>query len=49
MTTWPLNSPVKARDVPESNLVAEGHQEIEHLGASSEDNALGRLVLCHKG
>lgn len=37
---WPPDSPVKAHDVPESNLVVASHQDIQHLGVSSEDRAL---------
>lgn len=57
---WPLNSTVKAQDVPESILVVEGHQEIEHPEESSENRALEMFLygfksctdkrrrLCHK-
>lgn len=41
---WPPDSLVKARDVPESHLVAASHQEIQHLGVSSEDRALESLL-----
>lgn len=41
----PSNSPVKAQHVPETNLVSEGHQEIEPLEENSEERALARLCL----